>query len=156
MSAPTLRQAARVITLDEHDRILLLRYDEDSGSSFWATPGGCLEPGEDHTAAAVREMREELGVSDVKLGPHLAVRRKDHSIAGQPVRQVERYYIARVRTEQVRPEAATQPDEIRAWRWWTLAEVHASDQKVYPIGLAALVSGYLTDGAPARPVELTG
>ncbi|MFF0250787.1 NUDIX domain-containing protein [Streptosporangium sandarakinum] len=61
MPTPPLRHAARVITLDEHDRVLLLRYDENGG--FWATPGGSLEPDEDHYSAAVREVREELGLT---------------------------------------------------------------------------------------------
>ncbi|MBG0818388.1 NUDIX domain-containing protein [Planomonospora sp. ID82291] len=113
MPAPTLCQAARVIVLDEHDRVLLLRYDEHSGFFFWPTPGGSLEPGEDHTGAAVREMREELGVGDVALGPQLAVRSSDHLVGGHSVRQVERYYLARIPADKVRPGAATQPDEIR-------------------------------------------
>ncbi|WP_371778393.1 NUDIX hydrolase [Streptosporangium subroseum] len=153
MPTPTLRHAARVITLDERDRLLLLRYEENGG--FWATPGGSLEPGEDHHSAALREVREELGVSDVTLGPELAVRSKDHLVGGQPVRQVERYYAARVHADDVDPEHATQPDDIRAWRWWTLAELATSDQTVYPIGLGDLIAGYLRDGAPAKPLELT-
>jgi hypothetical protein len=32
-----VRDAARVIVLDEHERVLLLRYDENGG--FHATPG---------------------------------------------------------------------------------------------------------------------
>jgi len=152
MPTPTLRHAARVVTLDEHDR-LLLRYEENGG--FWATPGGSLEPGEDHHSAAQRELREELGVNDVTLGPELAVRSKDHLVGGQPVRQVEKYYAARVHADDVDPEHATQPDDIRAWRWWTLTELATSDQTVYPIGLGDLIAGYLRDGAPATPLELT-
>ncbi|MFC4060229.1 NUDIX domain-containing protein [Planomonospora corallina] len=132
--------------------MLLLRYDENGG--FWATPGGSLEPGEDHSSAAAREVREELGVNGVELGPELATRSSDHLVAGRPVRQVERYYVARVHAGMVRPEAATQPDEIRGWRWWSLAELAASDQTVYPVGLSDLVVGYLRDGAPETPVEL--
>ncbi|MFF0249945.1 NUDIX hydrolase [Streptosporangium sandarakinum] len=153
MPTPPLRRAARVITLDEHDRVLLLRYDENGG--FWATPGGSLEPDEDHHSAAVREVREELGVTAVAVGPELAVRSKDHLVGGQPVRQVERYFVARVHAGDIDPARASQPDEIRAWRWWTLEELLAGDQTVYPAGLGDLIAGYLRDGAPNRPLQLT-
>ena len=72
MTAPALREAARAIVLDPDDRVMLLRYDENPG--FWATPGGSLEPGETPSQAVIRELREELGVRHVDLGPHLATR----------------------------------------------------------------------------------
>lgn len=151
---PTLavRQAARVVVLDEDDRLLLLRYEENGG--FWATPGGSLELGEDHQAAALREAREELGVERIDLGPQLAVRSKEHLVGGRPVRQVEKYYVARVRAADVDPERATQPDDIRAWRWWTLFELSAGGQTVYPIGLGDLVADYLVNGDSGTPAEI--
>lgn len=108
MTEPRLREAARVITLDDYDRVLLLRYDDTSGS-FWATPDGSLEPGEDHPAAARRGIREELGidVDDVDLGPHIAHRSYEHHVAGQPVLQVERYYIAHIHGNHPDPTRAT-------------------------------------------------
>jgi ADP-ribose pyrophosphatase YjhB (NUDIX family) len=154
MTALRLREAARVIVLDEHDRVLL-RYEEH-GRRFWATPGGSLEPGEDHQTAARREVREELGIPDLELGPQLAERRQDHLVGRELVRQVERYFIARVQVGTADPSHATQPDQIRAWRWWPLEELRTSDQTIYPASLAALVDAYLTRGAPQRPVTLTG
>ncbi|MDN3028422.1 NUDIX domain-containing protein [Streptomyces sp. S.PB5] len=97
-STPPLREAARFIVLDEDDRILLLRYDENGG--FWATPGGSLEDtdGGDHAAAVLREMSEELGVDQeaIELGTQLAERSKDHLVGGHQVRQAEKYFLARV------------------------------------------------------------
>jgi ADP-ribose pyrophosphatase YjhB (NUDIX family) len=94
VTTPALREAARAIVLDPGDRVRLLRYDENGG--FWANPGGSLEPGETYRQAVIRELREELGVQHVTLGPHLATRAKDHPVVGRDVRQVERYYLARV------------------------------------------------------------
>lgn len=131
---------------------MLLRYEENGG--FWATPGGSLEPGEDHRRAVVRELREELGVGDVDLGPHLATRTKDHQVAGQVVRQAERYYLARVRPENVDPRSASSPDNIREWRWWSLAELTATSQTVYPAELTELLRGILASGPPPAPVTL--
>ncbi|MWA02743.1 NUDIX domain-containing protein [Actinomadura sp. LD22] len=152
MTDARTRDAARVIVLDEDDRVLLLRYDE--GHIFWAVPGGALEPGETHAAAAVREIHEELGLEHAPIGPQLAIRTSTHPIFGEQVKQVEKYFIARVRSEQVRPDEATQTDDIRAWRWWDLDELAHTDQTVYPIGLADLIARYLTEGTPADPVSL--
>jgi ADP-ribose pyrophosphatase YjhB (NUDIX family) len=124
---------------------MLLRYDENGG--FWATPGGSLESGESHRQAVVRELREELG-------RHLATRTKDHLVAGRSVRQAERYYLARVRPEDVDPESAASPDNIQEWRWWSLAELAATSQTVYPVELTGLLRGILASGPPSAPLTL--
>ncbi|MEV5784609.1 MULTISPECIES: NUDIX hydrolase [Streptomyces] len=153
-STPPLREAARAILLDADDRVLLLRYDENGG--FWATPGGSLEPGEDDTTATLRELHEELGIDEqaVELGVQLAERTKDHLVGGHPVRQVEKYFLARASTAAVDPSRATQPDNIREYRWWTLTDLRHAKETVYPDGLADLVA-LVNDGRiPQRPVVL--
>jgi ADP-ribose pyrophosphatase YjhB (NUDIX family) len=80
MTTPPLRVAARVIALDDDQRVLLLRYEK---GGFWATPGGALNKGEDHITALLRELREELGVYDaaVDLGEQVAERSQDHKVS---------------------------------------------------------------------------
>jgi 8-oxo-dGTP pyrophosphatase MutT (NUDIX family) len=152
VTTPALREAARAILLDPDDRVMLLRYDENGG--FWATPGGSLEPGETPRQAVIRELREELGVGHVDLGPHLATRTKDHQVAGRDVRQAEQYYLARVRPENVDPQSAANPDNIQEWRWWSLAELTATSQTVYPAELTELLRGILASGPPPAPLTL--
>jgi ADP-ribose pyrophosphatase YjhB (NUDIX family) len=154
MSTPRLREAARVIVLDREDRVLLLRYEGNGG--FWAVPGGSLEQGETHLDAAHRELREELGVIDVKVGPELAVRTKDHLVGSEAARQVEKYFVAVVDAVAVEPGRASQPDDIRAWQWWSLHEIQETAQTIYPLGLAKLIIEYLRSGPPTTPIELAG
>lgn len=153
MATARTREAARVIVLNENDQVLLLRYDEGEGV-FWATPGGALEPGETHAQAARRELHEELGVQHISLGPQLATRAKEHLVHGEPVRQVERYFIASIPTAEVDLTQATQTDDILAWQWWSLPDIDQTQQTVYPLGLTTLIQRYLTDGAPASPAAL--
>ncbi|MGI5488051.1 NUDIX hydrolase [Microtetraspora malaysiensis] len=152
MPTTRVRDAARVIILDEANRILLMCYGEDD-EVYWGTPGGALEPGETHVQAAVRELSEELGI-EAEIGAEVATREKDHLILGEHVRQVERYFIAQIPAQDVEQGHATDTDNILCWEWWELSELDSTNQTVYPAGLADLVMQYLTDGAPDLPIVL--
>lgn len=146
------REAVRAVLLNEHDEIMLLRYDEAGG--FWATPGGRLEPGETDDTALTRELLEELGLH-ARPGPQLAVRVKEHPVGSQVVRQSERYYLVRVTAADVDESAATQPDNIRERRWWTASELASTTGTVYPAGLLQIVRPLINGTLPAAPVVLT-
>ncbi|MFD9398128.1 hypothetical protein ACFWA4_04810 [Streptomyces sp. NPDC060011] len=81
---------------------------------------------------------------------------KDHLVGGREVRQVERYFLARVQDADVDPSRATQPDNIREYRWWTPAELRSTQETVYPVGLADLVTAVSEGRTPDKPVVLTG
>ncbi len=73
MAAPRPRQAGRAILRDAHGRVLLIRFVLPN-MTFWATPGGGVEPGETLLQAARRELKEELGIAVELEGPvHTAV-----------------------------------------------------------------------------------
>jgi 8-oxo-dGTP pyrophosphatase MutT (NUDIX family) len=154
MSTAPLREAARVIVLDDDQRLLLLHYAENGG--FWATPGGSLHGDEDHPSAARRELNEELGVAeeDVQLSAQLAERSQNHAVAGREVHQIEQYFLAHLTPADIDPAGATQTDNIRAHRWWTLNELRTTHETVYPIGLADLITNFLERGMPDQPVIL--
>ena len=70
--APLSRPSARVLILDESDRLLLLSSrDESTGTTRWKAVGGGVRPGESHEQAALRELREETGLTGVALGPEV-------------------------------------------------------------------------------------
>lgn len=54
---PTVVVTARALIV-HNDKLLLVRND----GSFWYTPGGCLEPGEDLISCIAREVFEETGM----------------------------------------------------------------------------------------------
>jgi hypothetical protein len=72
----------------------------------------------------------------------VARRSFDMAYGDQMVRQVERLYLARTgqRRREIRGvEAMHASDGIAAWRWWTLAELDATREAVWPAGLANLI-----------------
>jgi ADP-ribose pyrophosphatase YjhB (NUDIX family) len=147
MAGLPLRRAGRVIVLDPGGRVLLLRYDNDPPvGRHWATPGGGLNPGESYAAAASRELAEETGWGDVVLlgEIHRHVRAVEHG--GRIVRQHECLFLARTdRACRGLGDVAAMhaSDGIAAWRWWTLAELDATAEVVWPAGLAGLIRSAL-------------
>ena len=66
------RRTARVMVFDPAGRVLLIRCVVMRGDGefvFWLTPGGEIEGGETPLEAAVRELREELGLTGEVVGP---------------------------------------------------------------------------------------
>lgn len=148
MAGLPLRHAARVVVLDPADRVLLLRYDQDAPNGpHWATPGGGLQAGEDHVSAARRELVEETGWDDIALLGEIARRAVTMVYGGRLVGQHERLYLARTDQEcrDIGDVAAMHAaDGIAAWRWWTLAELDATTEVIWPAELPALIRGVLS------------
>ena len=140
---PRLRRAGRVIVLDPQDRVLLFRYDNGPPNGrHWSTPGGGLNDGEDYATAAQRELAEETGWLDVAIGAEVHDRMLTMGYADEIVRQHERFFLARVDVgERGLGEVADMHDSdgIAAWHWWTLAELDATGEAVWPPGLADLI-----------------
>ena len=140
-----VRRAGRVIVLDPRDRVLLFRYDEGPPNGrHWCTPGGGLDDGEDYATGARRELAEETGWTDVALGAEVYEWTRTMEYADAIVRQHERIFLARVEIvgRGLGDVAAMHlSDGIAAWHWWTVAEMDASDEVIWPPGLADLLRG---------------
>ncbi|MDN3294230.1 NUDIX hydrolase [Streptomyces ficellus] len=153
-----LRRVARVVLLDPADRILLLHgYEPDDPShTWWFTPGGGVEGDETREEAALRELAEETGLTDVELGPVVWRRVCSFPFAGRRWDQDEWYYLARTERTTVALGDLTELEtrSVAGLRWWTSAELSAARETVYPTRLAELLRTLLDEGPPSTPVVL--
>jgi 8-oxo-dGTP pyrophosphatase MutT (NUDIX family) len=148
------RPTARVIVLDESNRVLLLRGD----MGVWFMPGGGLEPGEDHAHAAARELWEETSLRIATLGPWVWTRRHEWSQSdGRVIRSIERFFVARTQGFTPRWARADDPERnaIERHRWWTVHEIAAATSEVFaPRRLAALLPPLLAGRLPETPLDV--
>jgi 8-oxo-dGTP diphosphatase len=153
---PVLRPTARLIVLDAADRVLLFKIEDDTvvdpldpegtrrRGGYWITPGGAVEPGESFAAAALREMAEETGL-DCTLGSCVLEREKLLLVHGKGFLLQEQYFLARVEDSDVSLDGLTELEQTvyRDHRWWTVADLAATTETVFPEELAAVVTSVL-------------
>jgi len=134
---PVPRRAVRALVVDGAERVLLLRFENPvSREAWWATPGGGIEPGESEELTLRRELLEECGLQDFDEGPVVWVREHVYPWAGELLRQAERFHLIRVDHHEVVPTVDLAAEGVHGHRWWTLAELATTEERLAPRALA--------------------
>lgn len=164
------RRAARVVLLDDSDRVLLLHaadpFDPAKGE-WWELPGGGIEGGEPSEVAAARELYEETGVAGVDMGPCVWQHRARFTFAGYRFDQQEHIHVARSRDAvavgaaelEYRPPGleALEAMAFRGARWWPVDELArhvGAGGRVIPPWLVDQLPAVLAAGWPAEPIDM--
>jgi 8-oxo-dGTP pyrophosphatase MutT (NUDIX family) len=137
-----VRLAARVLLFDPEGRLLLLKGRLPSAPDapgWWFTVGGGMEPGESVREAALREIAEETGFTEVTLGEILF--QSDEVLRNRkqrPVRHRSTFLFARCEGGQPSRDGwqALERQFVDDIRWWTLDDLAAMAEPVYPTDLA--------------------
>jgi 8-oxo-dGTP diphosphatase len=133
------RLAARLVIVAPTRRVLMLHLNPSFRDPFWVTPGGGLDDGETFEAAARRELYEEVGRSDLQLGPCIAEGDIEFTWEEWLVRQHERVYLVAAPYE-FDPEVIDPGIEpIIGAAWFSADELRLLGEVVYPDGIAELV-----------------
>ncbi|MEJ7800271.1 MAG: NUDIX domain-containing protein [Ilumatobacter sp.] len=150
-----IRRATRALILDRAGHVLLVRFEFPT-ASIWALPGGGLDDGETVEGALRRELREELGLTDFEIGPHIWNR--EHIIPMSTGHDGQRDAIHLVHLDRFEPEPEIGWERMRAEgvheiRWWSLDDLATSDLLFAPRALHRLLTQLVADGAPSEPVD---
>ena len=145
------RETARILLTNSANEffLLLTHFDPEVGlPPRWITPGGGIDEGETPIEAAVRELREETGisVSQEALGEKLG------EIAGRWAwgdgqnhhTYVDHFYKLQVEDFELDDSGWTEDErrDVLEFRWWTLAELKATGEQIGPHGLAELIGDH--------------
>lgn len=144
-AGPARRTVARVVVLDDHGRVLLVRGSDpiQPQRCCWLTVGGGVSDGEDLRAVAVRQLREETGLSvadETLVGP---VWRREGRLGQDGTSPLARewFFVAcggpDLQTDVTVVEDG-RPTTTRR-RWWSAAELRDTAEVVYPARLGELL-----------------
>jgi 8-oxo-dGTP pyrophosphatase MutT (NUDIX family) len=159
-----VRRTSRLILLDEFGRVLLFktkdtvvfRPNEPSPAVYWIAPGGSLEPGETHAAAARRELWEETGLEGIEPGPWVAVCEPVLNWLGEMIQAHDRFYLTPVRAVEVSLAnmSDAERDAYLDVRWWRPDDLRTSGERVIPPGLPDILSRVAAGDIPTEPVKI--
>jgi 8-oxo-dGTP pyrophosphatase MutT (NUDIX family) len=132
-----------LLVLDPRDRLLLFKFEHKTGplagQSFWATPGGELDQGEDFARAARRELLEETGFRIEDPGP--VVERRSVTLQlpnGEWVCADEQFFLVRIEAAQLlstKQWTDLEHEVMAAHHWWPADELRSTAEQVWPENL---------------------
>ena len=144
----SIRQVGRVIILNAAGEVFLLR-GTDPGEpdrlAFWFTPGGKIDPGETAQEAAARELQEEVGITiaPTMLGKVVGTEDVTYRFNGVSYRQSGVFFALRHESPSLNPSGlnAIEAQTIDTGRWWSLSEIQATKETIYPAHLGEILEG---------------
>jgi 8-oxo-dGTP pyrophosphatase MutT (NUDIX family) len=167
MSELSWRSGARALIVDnESGDVLLVRFEFPT-AVVWATPGGGLEPDEEPIDGLRRELREELGLVECEIGPHIWSREHAFPMTTGHDGQRDQIFLVRCRRFDPAPEIGWEQlraEYVHEIKWWTLAEIQAAtlddtgvtdDRPTLfaPRRLGDLLAQLSTNGPPSSPIN---
>jgi 8-oxo-dGTP pyrophosphatase MutT (NUDIX family) len=161
VSEPGLRErpTVRVVLLDPDGRILLMkgRFKGGPSGGAWFAIGGGAEPGETVEETALREVAEETGFTEIELGQVVWRRGGPLTLPnGERVMMREAYLVARCAGGEPSREGwdEVERNQMLDLRWWSVGELSATAERIYPARLADLLADILAGRLPLQPLEL--
>jgi 8-oxo-dGTP pyrophosphatase MutT (NUDIX family) len=156
-----IRRSARLIILNSDNQLLLMQIKLDKPADpsapitkpYWVTLGGGVNPDETLEAAAERELEEETGIRNIRIGQKIwhgqwrgATRIND-----------ETYFVVKVPSGITLDHSGLEAEEqkvIKTMRWWNVEDMKNSDEIFIPQRLAAYLGPIIEGNLPSTPLEI--
>ena len=143
----SIRKVGRVLIRNQAGEVFLLR-GRDPGEpdrpAFWFTPGGKIDAGETAQEAAARELQEEVGITvePAALGEVIGTEDVTYRFDGVSYRQSGVFFALRHENPCLHAEGLTaiEAETIDMGRWWSLAEILATEETIYPENLGEMLA----------------
>ncbi|WP_337268624.1 NUDIX hydrolase [Oryzifoliimicrobium ureilyticus] len=153
---PSTPNRVRVILLSPFKRVLLIHYRNTDRSGVdnpcWILAGGGMDAGETIADTALREIKEETGLSHVSLGPVVWYGEDSIRSGNWGITYKEHFIVAHSQTEDLCKDGWTEHEhrQITQMRWWSVEEIRQSRDAIYPLGLHDLLIPILAGDYPAE------
>jgi isopentenyldiphosphate isomerase len=122
-----IHRLVRILLCGDDGRILLQKRHpkaQDAPDKWDYSVGGHVDEGEDYVAAAIRELEEELNLSNIVLKP-LFKFYAEKVVNGERLRRFSTVFSGQVDAKAVRPNL----NELGGIRWFTKSQVAAMIRK---------------------------
>jgi predicted acetyltransferase/8-oxo-dGTP pyrophosphatase MutT (NUDIX family)/RimJ/RimL family protein N-acetyltransferase len=161
---PSLHNSVRILLINDDDELLLMCADDPTTTSkegvyhgkFWFCIGGEIEKDESLMEAAVRELKEETGLSceDVVFGPKVWFGEFDLVLSGKLRRLQQKFIVARTSKKNVNMKNLTTNEKkvVESIKWFSLDNIINCNEVIYPVGLEEYLIDILDKKYPADPI----
>ncbi len=141
-----IRHVVRIILLNQFNRILLLKISPKGSMDpknpitkpFWINPGGEIDAGETPIAAALRELKEETGITPMTVCEKAAwhgeiILEKN----GVPTLFKQTFFVIRTDTSAISmvDMEAGEKKLVADAQWWIVRKIQESDELFIPFCL---------------------
>lgn len=164
--AKKTRYTVRALLFNPAGDFLMFKYRNDPNihpvggkpleSDYWGTIGGGIDDGEDIMDALRREIFEETGHTDIRIGPQVWHRKVDLVFYGDILHVDEKYFVAHTAGADISTAGHTQIERkfVSDMRWWKPADAAAMRDAVFPVILPQHIADIAAGRYPQDIVQI--
>jgi 8-oxo-dGTP pyrophosphatase MutT (NUDIX family) len=152
------------VLLDQRGHVLMLNASDPANRTkpaWWEIPGGGIDPHETSADCALRELYEEVGITDARIGPCVWIQDAQFTFGGMRFEQHERVHVAWLERDghegDFRPQGLEMLEAMAfgGHRWWEPDELLGSSERVLPYRLREFLPDLAAGRLPPEPIDIT-